>query len=116
MREKEALKDLSDVLVLYQYLYMDSANRIIINNGMAELEIRLNENFEFFCRNLNFPDLPEMCHTMQMTLSYCIGVIACLKEQKPKLFPRVCGSEWDVIKTITASAMALTFSLKRRTQ
>jgi len=114
MREKQVLQDLYDILVLYQYLYMDSANKIVINNGMTDLEIRLDENLEFFCKNLSFPDLPETHHSCHMTLNYCLGAIELLKNQKSQQYPHAYGFEWDVIKALTSSTMALTFPQKRR--
>ena len=109
MRSKAILKELEDVLVLYRYLYMDPENRIVINNGMTDLEIRLDEEFQFYGKNLSFPHLPEMNYSEQMTLSCCLWVIDCLKEQKSKQFPESFKSLWDEIKDLTLMNMALNF-------
>ena len=113
MRSKVVLKDFDDILVLYQYLYMNPENRVVINNGMTNLEIRLDEDLRFYCKNRSFPHLPDMFYSEQMTLSVCLGVIDYLKEQKPKQFPGSFTSEWDEIKNITMSNMALNFYDKR---
>jgi len=88
---------------------MNPENRVVINNGMTNLEIRLDENLRFYCKNLSFPHLPDMSYSEQMTLSCCMGVIERLKEQKPKQFPDAFESLWDEIKDITMSNMALNF-------
>jgi len=102
------LKELEDILVLYQYLYMNPENNIVIYNGIAGLEIRLDENLRFYCKNLNFPHLPNMDYSNQMTLSCCLGAIDYLKEQSPKLFPNF-ESEWDEIRNMTLATMAMNF-------
>ena len=109
MRCKIMLKELEDSLVIYQFLYMNPENRIVINNGMTDLEIRLDENLRFYCKNLSFPDLPDMNYSEEMTLSRCLGIADYLKEQKPKQFPESFESLWDEIKDITLSNMALNF-------
>ena len=107
MREKEVLKDLNDVLVLYQYLYMDPANRIVVDNGMAELEIRLDEKLRFYSKNMSFPHLPDMYYSEQMTLPCCLGIIKYLKGQKPIQFPDAFESLWDEIRDMTLRAVAM---------
>ena len=109
MRSKTILMELEDIRVFYQFLYMDSENRVTVNNGLTDLEIRLDENLQFYCKNLSFPDLPDMGYSQQMTLSCCLGVIDRLKEQKPKQFPNAFNSLWDEIKDITLATMALNF-------
>ena len=109
MRSKIILKELEDSLVIYQFLYMNPENRITVNNGMTDLEIRLDENLRFYSRNLSFPHLPEMNYTQQMTLSCCLGIADYMKEQKPKQFPESFETLWDEIKDITLSNMALNF-------
>jgi len=109
MRSKDVLKELGDVLVLYQHLYMDPESRIVVNNGMTDLEIRLDENLQFYSKNMSFPHLPDMFCSSQMTLNCCFGVIEYLKKQKPKQFPNAFNSEWEEIKDMTLANMALNF-------
>ena len=109
MRSKTILKDFDEVLILYQFLYMSPENRIVINNGMADLEIRLDEDLRFYCKNLNFPHLPDMSCSEQMTLSCCFNAVDYLKMQKPKQFPNTFNSEWDEIKDITMATTAMNF-------
>ena len=111
MRTKTMLKELDDVLIFYQYLYMNPDNRVVVNNGMTNLGIRLDENMRFYCKNLSFPHLPDMSYSEQMTLSQCLGVIDYLKEQKPKQFPDTFKSEWEEMRDMTLRVMATNFSI-----
>jgi len=113
MRTKTVLRELDEVLVLYQYLYMNPEHRVVVNNGMTDLEIRLDENLQFYCKNLSFPHLPDMFYSETMTLNRCWAIIDHLKEQKPKQFPDSFESEWDEIKNITMSNMALNFYMRK---
>ena len=63
MRNKDMLIDIEDITVLYQYLYMSDKHFVTIDNGMAKLEIRMNEVGYFHAKNLNFPDLPGLDYT-----------------------------------------------------
>jgi hypothetical protein len=103
MRSKAILRELDDVLVLYRHLYMNPENRIVVNNGMADLEIRLDENLQFYCKNLNFPDSPGTNYSEQMTLCFCLDAVDYLKEQKSQSFK----SMWDEIKFMTSATMAI---------
>ena len=109
MRTMTMLKELDDVLILYQYLYMNPDNRITINNRMNDFEIRLDDELRFYCKNMTYPDLPDMSYSEHMTLKYCLSVIRRLKEQAPKQFPETFNSLWDEIKDITMAHMALNF-------
>jgi len=109
MRSKMMLKELEDVQVLYQFLYMSPEHNIVINNGMTDLEIRLDENLRFKCRNLSFPHLPEMEYSTQMTLRCCMGAVDYLKEQPAKQFPATFDSEWEEISHIALRTMAMNF-------
>lgn len=59
MRDVPTLLELEDITILYQYLYMSEDHFITVDNGVAKLEIRMNENCYFHAKNLNFPDLPD---------------------------------------------------------
>lgn len=109
MSTKTILQKLEDVLVLYRHLYMNPENRIVINNGMTDLEIRLDENFRFYCKNLSFPGLSDMYYSEQMTLSCCLGIVEHLKKQEPKQFPDSFNSEWDEISDMVNRVMARSF-------
>lgn len=107
MRFKDGLNDIDDVAILYKYLYLDPNNRIIFNNGITNLEIRMTDSFRIMCRNLNFPHLPETAFSETMTLDYVISVVTVLKCTKPESFPDRFHSRWDEIKTITDANCAL---------
>lgn len=109
MRSKVILKDLEDALVIYQYLYMNPDNRITVNNGMTDLEIRLDENLQFYCKNLSFPNVPEAKYSEQMSLNRCLGIVDYLREQIPEQFPETFETLWDEIRNITLSTIALNF-------
>ena len=56
MRTVNTLLDLEEIPILWQYLYMNEDHYVIVDNGVAKLEIRMRENCSFHAKNLNFPD------------------------------------------------------------
>ena len=79
MRNVDTLLDFEDIVILYQYLYMSDDNYVTVDNGVAKLEIRMNENGYFHAKNLNFPDLPDLSYTDMMTIPNMLGIIDQLK-------------------------------------
>lgn len=59
MRTKDELFMLGEVSTLLQYLFMSEKHTITFNNGLTDLQIRMDENFNIWCRNLQFSDIPE---------------------------------------------------------
>ena len=67
MRTKDELFMLGEVSTLLQYLFMSEKHTIIFNNGLTDLQIRMDENFNIWCRNLQFPDIPESDFSEQLS-------------------------------------------------
>lgn len=101
MRYVPTLLEFEDITILYQYLYMSDEHFITIDNGIAKLEIRMNENGYFHAKNLNFPDLPDLSYTDMMTVPNMFGIIDQLKNTEPVEFKKEFKSRWEEIKTIT---------------
>jgi len=110
MRTKEGLKDIEDITILLQYLYMDENHKIVIKNSIGvPLELYMNDDFEIGCRNLNFPSVPPMDWRSESHPSNLIGIIYGLKKEPAKEFPERFKNRWEEIKTITLSNMTLNF-------
>lgn len=107
MRTKDELFQLGEVSTFLQYLFMSEKHTITYNNGLTNLKIRMDENFNILCQNLSFPDVPECDFTEQMTPLYMLGVIQILQETPPEEFKGSFKSRWDEIKTITLTNLAL---------
>lgn len=101
MRNVDTLLEFEDIIILYQYLYMDEDNFITVDNGVAKLEIRMNEHGYFHAKNLNFPDLPDLDYTDMMIIPNMLGIIDQLKNTEPTEFKTEFKSKWEEIKTIT---------------
>lgn len=101
MRRNDVLIDMEQIIVIYQYLYMSEDNFITIDNGMAKLEIRMNEDGRFHAKNLNFPDLPDLDYTDVMNVSNMLGIIAQLKKNPPIEFPNSFKTRWEEVTSIT---------------
>ena len=73
---------------------------VIVDNGVAKLEIRMRENCSFHAKNLNFPALPDLEYTDMMIIPNMLGIIDQLKNIPPIEF-KDFASRWDEIRTIT---------------
>lgn len=107
MRDKDALFGLENVCILNQYLYMNEENYVIVNNGVAKLRIRMDEELNYWCKNLNFPDVREMLYNETMYLENCLSIIEQLKKQPAFELPNNFDNRWEEIKTLTKSNLAL---------
>lgn len=107
MRTKDELFLLGEVSILLQYLFMSEKHTITFNNGLTNLKIRMDENFNIRCQNLSFPDVPESNFTEQMTPLYMLGVIQILQETPPEEFKKSFKNRWDEIKQITLANLTL---------
>lgn len=105
MRTVDTLFDLEDITILYQYLYMSEDHFITVDNGIAKLEIRMNDKGYFHCKNLNFPELPDSNYTDMMTIPNMFGIIDQLKNVPPIEFDSF-KSRWEELRTITLSNVA----------
>ncbi len=107
MRTKNELFLLGEVSILLQYLFMSEKHTITFSNGLTSLKIRMDENFNIRCKNLNFPDVSECDFTEQMTPLYTLGVIQILQKMPPEEFKDSFKNRWDEIRQITLSNLAL---------
>ena len=106
MRTTDILFDMEEIPILWQYLYMDENNSIIVDNGVTRLEIRMTGNCYFHAKNLSFPNLPDMSYTDMMTIPNMLGIIDQLKHVPAVEFPTCFTNRWEEIKTITNTNVA----------
>lgn len=107
VRTKDELFMLGEVSTLLQYLFMSEKHNITFNNGLTDLQIRMDENFNILCKNLQFPDIPESNFNEQMTTLYMLGVIQILQNTPPVEFKNAFANRWEEIKQITLTNLAL---------
>lgn len=112
MRTKDDLFALGDISTLLQYLYMNKDHRITYSNGLTNLCIRMDENFNVLCKNLSFPDLPESDFSSKMTPSYTLGVIDILQETQAEEFPERFKNRWEEIRQITLTNLSINVRYK----
>ena len=115
MRDVDTLlTDFNEIKILYQYLYMSEDHYIDVQALGAVLRITLNENLNFRCQNLNFPDLPATSYNDMMTLNQTLGIIEQLKETPGILGYQKNQSRWEEIAEITQIQVALNVDNQRR--
>jgi hypothetical protein len=115
MRDVNTLFELEDIVILWQYLYMNEDHFITVDNGLTKLEIRMRDNCSFHAKNLNFPDLPDLEYTDMMIIPNMLGIIDQLKNVPAVEFPNEFKSRWEEIKTITqANVVQNRMRLKNR--
>lgn len=107
MRTKDNLFLLEEVPILLQYLYMDEKHTVTFNNGLTDLQIKMDENFNIWCKNLQFPDIPESNFNEQMTTIYILRVIEILQNTPPVEFENSFKNRWEEIKHITLANLTL---------
>lgn len=105
-RDKETLIGLSDIATLLQFLYMDEANCIVFNNGMTDLQLRLDHNLNIRCKNLGFPDSEEFLWNDGFTPASMMYVIDCLKESE-SVGVKGMKSRWEEIFHITKATVVI---------
>lgn len=106
MRNKNTLKAFEDVSILFQYLYMDENNRIVVNNGLCDLQIRMDQDCHVFCK-INQNDLR---YDDAMSIANTLAMIEQLKMAKPVQYPEHFDNRWAEIKEITKMNLALNFN------
>ena len=107
MRRKDVLFKLEDISILLQYLYMSEAHSVVINNGLTDLRIRLDENLNAWCQNLTFPDTPELRFDTELSPEGCVDIIWELSQHPAVEFPDRFDNRWDEIKELTRANMSL---------
>lgn len=94
-----------DYSTLMQALGM--GEEIIVNNGMADLKIWMDKDYNILALNSNFKDLPPYNYNQEMTFrNVVLGVVPQLKEQKPKEFKNL-ANRWEELKTIVNDTIGL---------
>ena len=116
MRTKTGLKDLNDVSTVYKYLYLSENNKITYNNGLTDLTIRMNDNYDILCKNESFPEIPETNFNEMFSVSYVLGMIEILKNQPATEHPSIFENRWEEIKTLTSADLALNLSNKENSR
>lgn len=108
MRTKEVLFDkFEEIKIFQQYLYMSASNSITIHNSIGvQLRIRIDGDLNYWCKNLNFPNVPEANWTEEMSIRKTLEVIELLKQESPVEFPKVFDNRWTEIKAICIANLA----------
>jgi hypothetical protein len=101
MRTVDTLFELEEIPILLQYLYMDADHRVIVDNGLTKLELRMTDDCYVLAKNLNLPVVPELDYTEMMTIPNMIGIIDQLKNVQAVEFPTCFANRWEEIKMIT---------------
>lgn len=114
MRTTDTLFDLEEIPILLQYLYMDADHRVVVDNGLAKLEIRMTEYCCFRAKNLKFPAVQELNYTDMMTIPTMLGIIDQLKTVPAVEYPTCFANRWEEIKTITNTNVAQNKMNQRR--
>ena len=94
MRIKTNLNKLDDLKILYEFLYIDENNSIIYNNGLTDLEIKMDENFNLKAKNLNTGI--EMFFNQQMDIPNTLEIIDILKETPAQISD--FKNKWEEIR------------------
>lgn len=108
MRTKDILLDgFDNICTLQRYLYMSEEHYIEIENAIGvKLRIRMGENLQYYCKNMNFPDLPDARWSDNMTNGNMLAIIDQLKENPAIKFPNRFKSRWEEIVAITLTNVA----------
>lgn len=102
MRTNTTLIDgFDNIKILQQYLYMSEDHYIEIENILGvKLRIRMGEDLEYYCKNMNFPDAPEMLWSESMTTKTILAIVDQLKDSEATEYPKYFKSRWDEVKEI----------------
>ena len=105
MLYKDQLFNIKNYTILMQYLAIGES--IIINNGLANIEIYMKDAYDIKAQNLNFPQFPPYNYNEEMTLeNVLLGIIPQLQKQEPKEFKQF-KNRWEEIKTITMDTVTM---------
>lgn len=86
---------------------MNENHNVIVNNGLADMRIRLDEKLDAWCQNLSFPHLPEIRYNDHLAPEGCLDIIWMLQQVPAVEFPDRFQNRWEEIKTITMGNLAL---------
>ena len=111
MRSKNILKEIEDVAIFYQYLYMSPEHNIIVNNGLTDLKFEISENLQTMKTNMSFPQFGATVEPLDLT--NILGIIDKLKNMPPNQYPETFKNRWQEIKETTLGNLALNFINER---
>lgn len=89
MRNKDGFLELEDVIKFCSYLYGD--NEVMFSNGMVDIIVRMDEDFEIWYRQYGNNRSKEYQNDQQSTITGLLGIIEQIKEE-PK------DVSWEDIK------------------
>ena len=102
-RDLQTFNDLGEISYLYQYLWMDKNNTITFNNGLADLTIRMKDNYFITVKNGNYSDLGETSYMDMLYPGNLMWIIDYLKHQDGLGFK----NKWEEIKAWVISSRIL---------
>ena len=110
MRTKDILIDtFDDILILYRYLYSSPEHSVTVSNALCNLTIKMKEDLPFTADNQNFPELPPMNYSEELTLPQLVAIVSQLKVQPPQEFgfPTGFKTHWEEICAIVNTTLGL---------
>ena len=102
MKTKQELLEFENISTLFQYLYLSDEHKIIYNNGMTDLELRM-EGLDIIAKNLKYNT--DLDFNSMMSPSYLLALIDLLKETKSS--EDYFENKWDEIEKTTKSNLGL---------
>lgn len=106
MRNKAMLSDIRDIDTLLTYLYMDEKHAIILNNGLTNLKITMDENGDIQAENLSFPGT-KFPFSNDFTIATMLAAIQQQQDLTPEMPNTQFQSRWEEIKTIAGVCRVL---------
>lgn len=101
----DELYSFGDYSILMQALGL--GEEIIINNGIADLTLWMDKDYNIFALNNNFKDLPPYNYNQEMTFrNVMLRVVPQLKKQKPKEFKNF-PNRWEELKQIVEDTICI---------
>lgn len=102
-RGLQTFNDLSEIGILFQYLWMDQTHYIEFNNGITTLQIRMKDNLFIVVKNLSYPEIEEQSYMDMLYPENLIGIIDYLKYQQSPGFQ----NQWEKIKVVVSDCISL---------
>lgn len=109
MRTKNVLiNGFEEIKILQQYMYLSEEHTVLVKNSIdVPLEIYMGENYHYYCRNLNFPNLPATNWSEHMTVNTMLAIIKQLKESPARRFPDKFSNGWEEVKSLLEANLIL---------
>ena len=109
MRKREMLIDgFEKVKTLMQYLYMSEDHYVEVENAIGvKLRISMRDDLNFYCLNMNFPDVHASRWSNEMTIPVMFDIISQLEDSPAEEFPKRFVSRWEEITEIVKTSLSL---------